>query len=40
MTRWGKKTKDNPEGVIQKEILDFLKDLETLLKKPIYYFRS
>lgn len=40
MTRFWRKTKNNPEGVIQKEILDFLKDLETLLKKPIYYFRS
>lgn len=34
------KKKNNPEGVIQKEILDYLKDLETICKKPIYYFRS
>lgn len=33
-------TKDNPETRIQKEVLDWLEDLEGKMKKPIYYFRS
>ena len=40
MTAFRRKTKLNPEGIIQKEIIDFLDDLEKLAKKPIYYFRS
>lgn len=40
MTRFARRTNQSPENDIQKDILSFLKDMETLAKKPIYYFRS
>lgn len=40
MTRFARKSNKNPEGEIQSEILSFLDGMETLAKKPIYYFRS
>jgi hypothetical protein len=40
MTRFARRSYKNPEGEIQKSILDFLDTMETLAKKPIYYFRS
>lgn len=35
-----RRSNNGPEGPIQKEILDFLDDMETLAKKPLFYFRS
>lgn len=40
MTRFARRSNNSPEKPIQKEILDFLEGMETLAKKPIYYFRS
>lgn len=40
MTRFARRTNLKPENNEQKNILQFLDDMETLAKKPIYYFRS